>query len=62
MPDDQSEEPPSPDLRSKLILQPQHQQQKPVNFPHPEFARVAGGFVLSLTAFSLATPRSHFIR
>ncbi|WP_457300051.1 hypothetical protein, partial [Phyllobacterium sp. P5_D12] len=41
MPDDQSEEPPSPDLRSMLTLHVQRQQKVPVISPSRYFACAA---------------------
>jgi hypothetical protein len=52
MPDEQSEEPPSPDLRSKLTLYMQRQQQLPFIFPKSDLACIAGGFALSFAAAS----------
>ncbi|MBP0500784.1 hypothetical protein J8J32_22165, partial [Mycobacterium tuberculosis] len=52
MPDEQSEEPPRPDLRSKLTLPTQRQQQFPFFSPTSDLACIAGGFALAFPAAS----------
>jgi len=44
MPDENSEEPPSPDLRSMLTLHTQRQQQVTLIFPYRHFACAAALF------------------
>jgi hypothetical protein len=51
MPDDQSEEPPSPDLRSMLTLHMQRQQRIPLSSVF-SFACATGGFALPFASAS----------
>ncbi|MET3647710.1 hypothetical protein [Phyllobacterium ifriqiyense] len=55
-----------PELRKNKDLERRFESIKTQNalvkFPHPEFARYAGGFVLFLTAGPPAKSCSHFIR